>query len=404
MDVNSAENGLYQQALANDVIEIPSNRLEMFLRLIASGFLISDSGVITLTQAPVFPISALTGIVPVANGGTGLASGTSGGVLAYTAAGTLASSAALAANQIVLGGGDGVVPATLGSLGTTTTVLHGNASGAPTYAAVALDADVSGDLPFANLAQGTALSVLGVTGNSTADVASIVAANDAEVLRRSGTAVAFGTVATAGLADAAVTYAKIQNVTDARLLGRSSGSSGPPIEITVGSGLSLSAGALTATGSGAMTLIGAFSGTDANAAAANVATVAISGLTAKDRLLVLLNVASITQQTTIPLLYNSTDSVAVLATMSDGDSTSVAAGRSKISTITIGQMQSAATSVYAHGFTSGNSGASDGVFNQTLSTFTTNYTGSWSLVLRHGGVTSGGTFQFSGAVFKLAGQ
>jgi hypothetical protein len=52
----------------------------------------------------------------------------------------------------------------------------------------------------------------------------------------------------ATIANDAVTYAKIQNVTDARLLGRSAGSSGDCQEITVGSGLSLSAGTLTATG------------------------------------------------------------------------------------------------------------------------------------------------------------
>jgi hypothetical protein len=34
--------------------------------------------------------------------------------------------------------------------GTTTTVLHGNAAGAPTYSAVSLTADVSGVLPTAN--------------------------------------------------------------------------------------------------------------------------------------------------------------------------------------------------------------------------------------------------------------
>lgn len=45
-----------------------------------------------------------------------------------------------------------------------------------------------------------------------------------------------------------VTYAKIQNVTDNRLLGRSAGTSGDVQEITVGSGLSLAAGSLTATG------------------------------------------------------------------------------------------------------------------------------------------------------------
>lgn len=60
------------------------------------------------------------------------------------------------------------------------------------WAQVALATDVTGDLPFANLAQGAALSVLGVTGNAIADNASIVAGTDHQVLRRSGTAVAFG--------------------------------------------------------------------------------------------------------------------------------------------------------------------------------------------------------------------
>jgi hypothetical protein len=53
---------------------------------------------------------------------------------------------------------------------------------------------ITGDLPFANLAQGSALSVLGVTGNATADNASIAAGTDNQVLRRSGTALAFGSV------------------------------------------------------------------------------------------------------------------------------------------------------------------------------------------------------------------
>jgi hypothetical protein len=57
-------------------------------------------------------------------------------------------------------------------------------------------------------------------------------------------------VETAKIKDANVTLAKIANVTDARLLGRSAGSAGAPQEITVGSGLSLSGGALTATATG----------------------------------------------------------------------------------------------------------------------------------------------------------
>lgn len=57
-----------------------------------------------------------------------------------------------------------------------------------------LAADVTGDLPLSNLAQGSALSVLGVTGNATADNASIAAGSDKQVLRRSGTSVGFGAI------------------------------------------------------------------------------------------------------------------------------------------------------------------------------------------------------------------
>jgi hypothetical protein len=86
--------------------------------------------------------------------------------------------------------------------------------------------------------QGVALSVIGVTGNATANVADIVGTTD-QVLRvnGAGTALAFGTIATGGIAAAAVTYAKIQNETNATLLGNNSGGSAAPSEITVGTGL-----------------------------------------------------------------------------------------------------------------------------------------------------------------------
>lgn len=156
------------------------------LSALVTGYLknTTGTGVLTVQAVP----------IPVADGGTHLASGTDGGILGYTAAGVLASSVLLTNHAIVLGRGAGATPVPLASLGTSTTVLHGAAAGDPTFGAVSLTADVSGDLPFANLAQGSALSVLGVTGNATADVASIAAGADANVLRRSGTAVAFGSV------------------------------------------------------------------------------------------------------------------------------------------------------------------------------------------------------------------
>lgn len=61
-----------------------------------------------------------TGTLPVARGGTNLGSGTSGGVLCYTASGTLASSGALTANTPVIGGGAGVCPGSATVSGTGT--------------------------------------------------------------------------------------------------------------------------------------------------------------------------------------------------------------------------------------------------------------------------------------------
>ena len=71
-------------------------------------------------------ISALSGTLGVANGGTGLTTGTSGGVLAYTAAGTLASSGALAQNNVVVGGGAGAAPSSTNLLAISAAVTAGN--------------------------------------------------------------------------------------------------------------------------------------------------------------------------------------------------------------------------------------------------------------------------------------
>lgn len=95
--------------------------------------------------------------VAVADGGTGLSSGTSGGILGFTGSTTIASSVALTANALVLGGGAGATPTPMGSLGTTSTVLHGNASGAPTFGSVVI-ADLGSAITalFAQVSWGTA--------------------------------------------------------------------------------------------------------------------------------------------------------------------------------------------------------------------------------------------------------
>lgn len=70
--------------------------------------------------------SGVTGTLPVGNGGTGITAGTSGGVPYFSASNTIASSAALASNAIVIGGGAGVAPSTT-TTGTGVLTAVGNA-------------------------------------------------------------------------------------------------------------------------------------------------------------------------------------------------------------------------------------------------------------------------------------
>lgn len=106
--------------------------------------------------------------VAVADGGTGLSSGTSGGILGFTGSTTLASSVALTANALVLGGGAGATPTPMGSLGTTTTVLHGNAAGAPTFGAI-----VAADLDATTIANQFGYLAWGSAGTEASDVIEI---------------------------------------------------------------------------------------------------------------------------------------------------------------------------------------------------------------------------------------
>ena len=89
--------------------------------------------------------------------------------------------------------------------------------------------------------------------NATAAPTDLAATSaSAAVLRESGGTLGWGTVATAGITDAAVTYAKMQNVSAiSKLLGRGSAAgAGPPVEITLGGGLTMSGTTLAVSAGG----------------------------------------------------------------------------------------------------------------------------------------------------------
>lgn len=111
-----------------------------------------------LTCSAVSLTADVSGTLPVANGGTGLSSGTSGGVPYFSASGTIASSGALTANLPVIGGGAGSAP-TVGTRSGNTTAFV-TTTGAQT-SGDCVEIDANGN----HVASGAACGTGGGSGN-----------------------------------------------------------------------------------------------------------------------------------------------------------------------------------------------------------------------------------------------
>lgn len=165
--------------------------------------------------------------VPVASGGTGLTSGTSGGVLYYSATGTLASSSALAANALVIGGGAGAAPSTTATGTGVLTALGTNVGTAGAFVenGGALGTPSSGTVT--NLTGTASININGTVGSTTPNtgafttvsasgvITSTVATGTAPFTVASTTQVANLNAATAGTATNATNVAISANSTNA---------------------------------------------------------------------------------------------------------------------------------------------------------------------------------------------
>lgn len=141
----------------------------------------ASTGYVNRTGAGTYAFSVT---IPAGNGGTGLASGTSGGILGFTGSTTIASSALLAANGLMIGGGAGATPTTLAAC-TNGQIPVGVSSAAPVCQSLSGDigAITSGGavtiansaVTVAKMANAAAYTLLGnFTGSSAAPQASTI--------------------------------------------------------------------------------------------------------------------------------------------------------------------------------------------------------------------------------------
>ncbi len=222
----------------------------------------------------------------------------------------LSQSAAVGTSRLQFGNMPDVAALTvLGRAGPTAGVMSGitgatdqvfrvdSAGTALGFGTVATGGIANNAVTLAKLATQAALTVLANATNGIAVPTAVAAGVDAHVFQRSGTTLVFAALSTASITDAAVTYAKIQNVTTDRLLGRDTAGTGVVEELTVtggveftGTGIQRSAltGDVTASAGSGVTAIaaGVIVDADVNASAAiaftKLATIATDRLLGRD--------------------------------------------------------------------------------------------------------------------------
>lgn len=218
---------------------------------------VSGTGTVTSVNAS----GGSTGLTfsggPITNSGTLTMAGT----LAATSGGTGQTSYAIGD---ILYASTTTALSKLAGVATGNVLISGGVSTAPSWGKVDLTTHVSNDLPFANLTQGSARSVLAVAGNATADFASVQGtANQILRVDNAGLALGFGTINLASGGAVGTSVLAVANggtgtfgYTNGQLLiGNTTGGTLVKSTLTAGTGITITNGA------GSITIASSFNAT-----------------------------------------------------------------------------------------------------------------------------------------------
>jgi len=187
--VTAINGGTGQSVYAiGDLLYAPTTTTVGKLADVATGNAVISGGVgVAPSYGKIGLTTHVSGTLPVANGGTGLTAGTSGGVPYYSAAGTLASSAALVASSLVVGGGAGVAPSTV-TTGTGVVTALGVAVGTAGSFVVnggVLGTPTSGTVT--NLTGTASININGTVGATTASTGAFTTLSNTTTFTRTAT-------------------------------------------------------------------------------------------------------------------------------------------------------------------------------------------------------------------------
>lgn len=125
-------------------------------------------------------------------------------------------------------------PSASGTIGAGDRIIRNTAgTSAATFAADAANWTEIAEDPDSMPVSTAALAVKGNATNATANATDIAAGTDGHVLRRSGTALGFGTIATAGVADNAVTNAKLADMPANTAMVNNTAATADPVNLAI---------------------------------------------------------------------------------------------------------------------------------------------------------------------------